>query len=52
MCTKLTKSGSNKAFLVTAKPLPRKYKKLSAYIESSIPINLKEKLLLSNSLPS
>ena len=43
MCTKLTKSGSNKASLEKAKPWPRKYKKLSAYIESSIPLNFLRK---------
>ena len=35
----ITKSGSNKASLEKAKLWPRKYKKLSAYIESSIPLN-------------
>ena len=41
MCTKLTKSGSNKASLEKAKHWPRKYK--SANIESPIPLNKNKK---------
>ena len=39
MCIKLSKSGSNKASL--EKPWPRKYKKLSAYIDSQLTAFLK-----------
>ena len=45
MCTKLTKSGSNKA-----SPWPKKYKKLSAYIKSPILLHFFQKRLFAQQL--